>query len=136
MAYQSFPYMGFGRGLNLRDKPDTVDPAEAIDALNVTFTERGAIETRRGYDKIVDSPIISLGSYENIAGAKRILTLEDSRLRAFSTPGTELADSNTLSDNDGAFSFARYAQSGSMPPTAPMSAITMGRALPTPTRPR
>ena len=108
MAYQSFPYMGFGRGLNLRDKPDTVDPAEAIDALNVTFTERGAIETRRGYDKIVDSGIISLGSYENIAGSKRILTLEDGLLRAFSTTGTEIDDCGSLSDSDGAFSYAAY----------------------------
>ena len=110
MAYQSFPYMGFGRGLNLRDKPDAVDPAECIDALNVTFTERGAIETRRGYDKIVDSAILNIGSVEDtsVSGNKRILTTEDSRLRAFTTAGVEEADSGALTDATAPFSFARY----------------------------
>lgn len=110
MAYQSFPYMGFGRGLNLRDKPDAVDPAECIDALNVTFTERGAIETRRGYDLIVDEPILNIGSVEDtsVSGNKRILTTEDSRLRAFTTSGVEEADSGALTEAADPFSFARY----------------------------
>jgi len=113
MAYQSFPYLGFGRGLNLRDKPDTVDPAEAIDLLNVTFSERGAIETRRGYDKIVDEEVLGLGSFENTSGSKRILTTNtvstNERLRAYAlTGGAAIADSGALSDSDAAFSFARY----------------------------
>jgi len=108
MAYQSFPYMGFGRGLNLRDKPDAVDPSECIDALNVEFTERGAIETRRGYDKIVNAAILNLAGVENTAGTKRILTTKSSRLRAYTATGTEQADSGTLSAATAAFSFARY----------------------------
>ena len=108
MAYQSFPYMGFGRGLNLRDKPDAVDPAECIDALNVTFTERGAIETRRGYDKIVDAAVLNIGSFETSAGVKRILTTKSSRLRAYSTTGTEIADSGALTAATASFSFARF----------------------------
>lgn len=108
MAYQSFPYMGFGRGLNLRDKPDAVDPAEAIDALNVTFTERGAIETRRGYGKIVNAAIRNIGSFQTSAGVQRLLTTVNSRLRAYSTVGTEVADSGSLTAPGAPFSFARY----------------------------
>lgn len=108
MAYQSFPYMGFGRGLNLRDKPDAVDPAECIDAMNVTFTERGAIETRRGYDKIVDAAVLNIGSFETSAGVKRILTTKSSRLRAYSTAGSEIADSGALTAATASFSFARF----------------------------
>lgn len=116
MAYQSFPYLGFGRGLNLRDKPDAVDPAECIDALNVTFTERGAIETRRGYDQKVNTAILGLGSYRNTSsgGNKRLLTITTvsgtTRLRAYSTSGGSASesDSNALTAATAPFSFARY----------------------------
>lgn len=116
MAYQSFPYMGFGRGLNLRDKPDTVDPAEAIDALNVTFTERGAIETRRGYDEKVAATITGLGSYRNTSsgGNKRLLTVTtvsgNARLRAYPTTGGSASesDSSSLTAATAPFSFAAY----------------------------
>jgi hypothetical protein len=113
MAYQSFPYMGFGQGLNLRDKPDAVDPSEAIDALNVSFTERGAIQTRTGYAKIVNSAILGLGSFSTSAGIRRILTTNtvssNQRLRAYGlTGGSPIADSGSLTAASTPFSFARF----------------------------
>jgi len=121
MAYQSFPYMGFGRGLNLRDKPDAVDPSEAIDALNVSFTERGAIETRRGYGEVLAGATTGLGSFQNTGGSKRILTTNTvstaKRLRAYATTGgSPIADSGALTNStseDTAFSFLRYGTPGS-----------------------
>jgi hypothetical protein len=43
-----FQFTNFAGGLNLRDKADVVENTEAIDLLNVTFTERGAIRQRDG----------------------------------------------------------------------------------------
>src|SRR5690606_20907564 len=48
MGYAPQPFTSFGNGLNLRDKADAVDPADAIDARNVEFTERGSIKQRGG----------------------------------------------------------------------------------------
>jgi len=48
MGYAPQPFASFGNGLNLRDKADAVDPADAIDARNVEFTERGSVKQRGG----------------------------------------------------------------------------------------
>jgi hypothetical protein len=48
-GYQPYAFADFSGGINLRDKSDTVGDKEAIDLLNVTFTERGAIRQRDGY---------------------------------------------------------------------------------------
>lgn len=108
MAYQSFPYQGFGRGLNLRDKPDAVDPAECIDALNIGFSERGAIVTRGGFTQRLNATILGLGAFRTSSGTQRILSTVSSRLRAYSTAGSELHDSGSLSAATEPFSFARY----------------------------
>ena len=108
MAYQSFPYQGFGRGLNLRDKPDAVDPAECIDAMNVGFSERGAIVTRGGYTQRLGSTILGLGSFSTTGGSKRLLTTVSSQLRAYDTSGGSHGASNTLTAPTEPFSFARY----------------------------
>jgi hypothetical protein len=114
MAYQSFPYQGFGRGLNLRDKPDAVDAAEAIDAMNVGFSERGAIVTRGGYVQRVALPqgeeAMGLASMVRTTGSPRILSVVNDRLRAYSATGSSsgLGDSGTLTTPTVPFSFARY----------------------------
>jgi hypothetical protein len=114
MAYQSFPYQGFGRGLNLRDKPDAVDAAEAIDAMNVGFSERGAIVTRGGYVQRValaeGEEAMGLASMVRTTGSPRILSVVEDRLRAYSTTGSPsgLGDSGSLSTPTVPFSFARY----------------------------
>jgi hypothetical protein len=43
--------------LNLRDKSDAVGEKEAIDLLNVTFTERGAVRQRDGYSDLTPSDL-------------------------------------------------------------------------------
>lgn len=48
MPYTPQLVSNFGGGLNLRDKADTVAPGQAIDALNVFFTERGSVTQRPG----------------------------------------------------------------------------------------
>jgi hypothetical protein len=48
MPYTPQLVTNFGGGLNLRDKADTVQPGQAIDALNVYFTERGSVTQRPG----------------------------------------------------------------------------------------
>jgi hypothetical protein len=108
MAYQSFPYRGFGRGLNLRDKPDAVDPAECIDAMNVGFSERGAIVTRGGYVQRLNSTILGLGSFSTTSGSKRLLTTVSSELRGYDTSGGSQGASGALTAATDAFSFARY----------------------------
>jgi hypothetical protein len=108
MAYQSFPYQGFGRGLNLRDKPDAVDAAEAIDAMNVGFSERGAIVTRGGFVERLNATILGLGSFSTTAGSKRILTTVSSQLRGYDTSGGTQGASGSLTTPTVAFSFARY----------------------------
>lgn len=50
MAYDSVPYTTFGGGINLRDQPDELAPGQAYDLLNVTFTERGGVKSRPGYE--------------------------------------------------------------------------------------
>ena len=59
--YRPFPYKGFGGGLNLRDGADVVDEDQAIDALNVLFTTRGAVGQRSGFAKLtaVELPQVS-----------------------------------------------------------------------------
>ena len=91
MSYQSFPYNGMGRGLNLRDKPDAVDQQECIDAMNVGFSERGAILTRGGYTRVAASAIKGLTSFENTGGSKRLLTIVGTNLVAYSTGGSSIA---------------------------------------------
>jgi hypothetical protein len=51
-GYQATSFKDFSGGLNLRDKADTVGESEAIDLLNVDFTERGAIRQRDGFDDL------------------------------------------------------------------------------------
>jgi hypothetical protein len=41
-GYKQVTFKDFSGGLNLRDKSDAVGEKEAIDLLNVTYTERGA----------------------------------------------------------------------------------------------
>lgn len=57
MPYTQQVVNNFSGGLNLRDKADTVQPGQAIDALNVYFTDRGAIVQRPGTAKFTTSAL-------------------------------------------------------------------------------
>ena len=111
MSYQSFPYTGLGQGLNLRDKPDAVDQQECIDAMNVQFSERGAILTRPGYQRLVNSTITGLTSFENTAGLKRLLTIVGSNLVAYTTAGSSVTTSS-VTDDDSPMDYARIGTPG------------------------
>lgn len=107
MSYQSFPWTSLGKGLNLRDKPDAVDQAECIDAMNVAFTERGAVVSRGGYQKRATVSCRGIASFEQSTGLTRILTCVGTAAKAYSTTGAEQA-SYTISDTSKSMSVARY----------------------------
>lgn len=97
-GHTSFPFEGFGKGLNLADKPDTVDPAECIDAMDVLFTDRGAITQRSGYGKLTEAKltnrVASLEPFYTSAGTKQLMAGCGTRLEALSTAG-KVVDSET-----------------------------------------
>lgn len=96
--YQSFPFQGFGSGLDLASKPDNVDPASCIDALNVIFSDRGAITQRPGYDNLTGSEltnrVASLEAFYKTSGTKQLLAGCGTRLEGLSSAG-EVVDSET-----------------------------------------
>jgi hypothetical protein len=101
----------FDGGLNLRDKADVVEDNEAIDLLNVTFTERGAIKQRDGYVDLTGSSLTnrvdSLGLFSTTSGTRHILAGCGTRLEAINTSGSVVASKTGLAG--GPYTFARFA---------------------------
>jgi hypothetical protein len=99
--YQSLPFEGFGKGLNLVDKADSVDPAQCVDDLNVLFSQRGAIESRPGYNNLTGSELTnrveSLSPFYTASGTKQLIAGCGTRLEAVSTGGTIVASATGLS---------------------------------------
>lgn len=99
-SYQSLPFEGFGGGVNLLDKVDAVKPSEAIDALNVLYTQRGTIESRPGYNNLNASELTnrveSLSPFYTASGTKQLLAGCGTRLEALSTTGTTVASATGL----------------------------------------
>lgn len=48
--YESYAIGPFNGGLNLRDFPDQLDQSQAYDLKNVTFTDRGGVKSRPGFE--------------------------------------------------------------------------------------
>jgi hypothetical protein len=92
---QKFPLSGFGGGLNLRDQPDVVDGRQALDCLNVTFTERGGVASRGGYEAFTEQTgtarYDSLGAYFSSAGARHVVAGAGSQLDAINASGALVA---------------------------------------------
>jgi hypothetical protein len=113
--YQPFPFQGFGKGLNLADKPDTVDPAECIDAMDVLFSDRGAITQRAGYDNLTGSAltnrVASLEAFYTSAGTKQLLAGCGTRLEALNTSGAIVKSATGLTN--AVWDFARFGQPNS-----------------------
>jgi hypothetical protein len=113
-GYEPFVFADFSGGLNLRDKSDTVGDKEAIDLLNVTFTERGAIRQRDGYADLTTSDLTnrvdSLGAYYTAAGQRHLIAGAGTRLEAVDTAGAVLGSLTGLTG--GPYSFARHASPG------------------------
>lgn len=114
-GYTSFPFQGFGKGMNLRDKTDSVDPAECIDCLNVSFSDRGAIQQRDGYAELTTAALTnrvdSLSPYYTSSGTKQLLAGCGTRLEALSASGTVVKSATALSG--GPWSFVRFGQPNS-----------------------
>lgn len=106
----SYPHNGFGGGLNLRDKSDAVDPAQCIDALNVLFTDRGAIAQRPGYDNLTSSALTnrpaSLEAFYTSSGTKQLLAGCGTRLEGLSSAGAVVASATGLTS--AVWDFARF----------------------------
>jgi hypothetical protein len=98
-GYRPVAFPRFDGGLNLRDQPDVVDPSQAIDALNVTFTTRGAVRQRDGYGQLTTSPSSnrydSLQPYYKTDGTKQLVAGAGRRLEAIDTNGALLASDAT-----------------------------------------
>lgn len=93
--YRAFPYAGFGGGLNLRDGIDVVQQDQAIDALNVMFTTRGAVEQRSGYAKFTAAEgtnrYDSLSPFYKFDGTRQLVAGAGARLEALDTAGALIA---------------------------------------------
>lgn len=92
-GYRAVPLgaAGLAGGLNLRDQPDVVDPSQAIDLLNVTFTERGSIKNRAGYGKLTSAAganrYDSLGVFYTSGGTRQLVCGAGARVEAINTSG-------------------------------------------------
>lgn len=111
-GYTVIPSTGFGGGLNLRDAPDVLDPAQAMDCLNTTFTERGVLKSRDGYVRLAGTALTnrvdSLETFYNTAGDKHLLCGCDTRLEAVTPSGSVAGFASGL--QSGTWDFARYGQ--------------------------
>ena len=91
MPLTAVQHPGFGLGLDLRDQVDVVDPAAAIDLLNVTFTERGAVRSRDGYANFTSvegtNRYDSMIPYYTSGGTAQLVVGAGNRLEALNTSG-------------------------------------------------
>lgn len=110
MAYFPQVFAEFGDGLNLRSKADAVGPGEAIDLMNVIFTDRGAVQQRDGYTALTPSALTnavgSLHPYYTTGGTKQLLAGCGTRLEALSTAGAVVDSETGLTD--GVWDFCRF----------------------------
>jgi hypothetical protein len=113
-GYRPFDFHDFSGGLNLRDKADVVTDQEAIDLLNVTFTERGAIRQRDGYTDLTSADLTnrpdSLVPFYTAAGTRQLIAGCGTRLEALTAAGAVAASKTGLTG--GPYSFARFADPG------------------------
>ncbi len=117
MAYEPASFPGFGRGLNLRDKADAVNEEEAIDCLNVEFTERGAVKQRAGtavFNSVeLDGQGDTIWPHYESDGTKQLIVGDTAtgQLTSLNTSGAEVDIEASLS-NGGCFGFQRFGAPG------------------------
>src|SRR3954464_12010150 len=113
-GYQPIALDDFSGGLNLRDKADVVVDKEAIDLLNVTFNERGAIRQRDGFVDLTPADLTnrvdSLAGFYTAAGTRQLIAGAGTRIDAASAAGAVVASRTGLSG--GPYVFARFAAPG------------------------
>lgn len=83
-GYKPVGFSDFSGGLNLRDKADAVGDREAIDLLNVEFSERGAIRQREGYVDLGSVDLVnrvdSMAAHYTTGGARQLVLGAGTRL--------------------------------------------------------
>jgi hypothetical protein len=113
-GYKQVTFKDFSGGLNLRDKSDAVGEKEAIDLLNVTFTERGAIRQRDGYDDLTPADLTnrvdSLGPFYKADGTRQLVAGCGTRLEVLGTSGAVVASLAGLAG--GPWQFLRFGAPG------------------------
>src|SRR5262245_19164836 len=109
-GYRAFDFKDFSGGLNLRDKSDAVGDKQAIDLLNVTFTDRGAIRQRDGYVDLTLSDLAaridSMAAHYTTAGLRQLILGCGTRLDAIDHTGAVLASQTGLTK--GPWNFAQF----------------------------
>ncbi len=103
MPYRTFPYQGFGGGLNLRDGPDVVKEDQALNGLNVLFTTRGSVAQRSGYAKLTAAEgtnrYDSGSAFYKADGTKHAVVGAGNRLEALSAAGAVIASTGAPTAN-------------------------------------
>jgi hypothetical protein len=114
-GYQPYAFNDFSGGVNLRDKSDTVGDKEAIDLLNVTFSERGAIRQRDGYADLsvadLTNRVDSLCPFYTAGGVRQLVAGCGTRLEVLDIGGAVVSAATGLAG--GPYTFARFAAPGS-----------------------
>jgi hypothetical protein len=109
-GYRPFDFKDFSLGLNLRDKSDAVKDGEAIDLLNVSFTERGAIRQREGFTDLTTSDLTnrvdSMLAHYTTAGLKQLVLGAGTRLDVINHLGASVGAQTGLVR--GPYQFAQF----------------------------
>lgn len=115
MSLTPVRFDGFGAGLNLTAKADAVGPGECIDAMNVTLSEREAIQQRDGYAAFTSPALTnrtaSLEPYYRTGAANQLIAGCGTRLEAINAGGGVVASATGLTD--AVWDFARFGAPGS-----------------------
>lgn len=110
MPHAPYPFATLGAGLNLRDKADAVGEAEAIDLMDVEFTERGVVKERPGYEALTQTPLTaraaSLEPFYTTSGTKQLIAGCGTRLEAIPADGS--APTSLTGLTDGTWDFVRF----------------------------
>jgi len=119
MAYQAAGFRSLGAGLNIRDKADTVSEEEAIDLLNVDFTETGTVKQREGFSVYSASALAeqptSLGAHYESDGTCVLLVGAPNEVYTLSGSGGTLGNNTTgltVAASTYPWSFIRYGGPG------------------------
>jgi hypothetical protein len=116
MAFNASPDLAnFAGGLNLQDASGVISPADAIDALNVDFLTRGAIQQRYGYAAFTSSAATnrydSLSPFYTTSGTTQLIAGQSTTVQVLNTAGGSVATQTSLSASP--HYFARYGAPGS-----------------------
>lgn len=109
-GYRSFDDKDFSGGLNLRDKADAVGDKEAIDLLNVTFAERGAMRQRDGYVDLnavdLTNRVDSMTAHYTTAGLRQLILGAGTRIDVLDNTGGVVGSQAGLTR--GPWTFAQF----------------------------